>query len=64
VERGLEGFIHQPHLVDPPGGYIPGLQIGVCRLSKGHCGDLTLDVQLESLAEFYYQGPRVHIASV
>ena len=64
MERGLEGFICQLHLVDPLGCYVPDLRIGVCRLSKGHCGNLTLDIQLESPAEFYYQGPRVHVASV
>ena len=41
MECGLEGFICQPCLVDPLGCCIPGLWIGVCGLSKGHCGDLT-----------------------
>jgi len=54
MEHGLEGFIYQPCLVNPLGCYVSGFQIGVGRSFKGHCSDLTLDVQLESLAEFYY----------
>ena len=60
----LDVPLHQPHLVDPLGCCIPGLWIGICGLSKEHCGNLTLDVQFESLAEFYYQGPRVRVASI
>jgi len=43
---------------------IPGLQIGVGRSSKRHGGDLTLDIQFESAAEFDYQGPGVRVSSV
>ena len=60
----LDVPLHQPHLVDSLGCCIPGLWIGICGSSKGHCDNLTLDVQFESLAEFYYQGPRVRVASV
>ena len=64
VERGLERFICQLYLVDPPGCCIPGLRISVCRLSKGHGGNLTLDVQFESMAEFDHQGLRVCVSGV
>jgi len=64
AERRLERFICQPYLVDPPGCCIPGLRISVCRLSEGYGGNLTLDVQFESMAEFDHQGPRVHVSSV
>ena len=63
-EHGLEHFICQPHLVDPPGCCIPGLQISVYWLSEEHGGDLTLDVQFESTAEFDHQGPRVRVSGV
>ena len=56
AERGLECFVCQPHLVDPLGCCVPGLWISVCRLSEGHSGDLTLDVQFESAMKFDHQG--------
>jgi len=63
-EHGLECFICQPCLVDPPGCCVPGLRIGVGRSSKRHGGDLTLDIQFESAAEFDYQGPEVRVSGV
>jgi len=64
LEHGLECFICQPCLVDPLGCCVPGLQIGVCRSSKGHSGDLTLDIQFESAAEFDHQGPGVRVSGI
>jgi len=55
-ERGLERFICQPRLVNPPGCCVPGLWISVCRSFEGHSGDLTLDVQFESTTKFDHQG--------
>jgi len=63
-EHGLECFICQPCLVDPPGCCVPGLRIGVGRSSKRHGGDLTLDIQFESVAEFDYQGPEVRVSGI
>jgi len=63
-ERGLERFVCQLRLVDPPGCCVPGLQISVCRSSKGHSGNLTLDVQFESATKFDHQGPGVHVSSI
>jgi len=40
------------------------LRISVCRSSEEHGGDLTLDVQFESVAEFDHQGPEVHVSGV
>ena len=39
-------------------------EISVGRSFKGHSGDLTLDVQFESTAEFDHQGPGVRVSSV
>jgi len=64
AERGLECFICQPCLVNPLGCCIPGLQISVCRSSEGHGGDLTLDIQFESTAEFDHQGLGVHVSGI
>jgi len=64
LERGLECFICQPRLVYPLGCCVPGLRIGVGGLSKRHGGNLTLDIQFESVAEFDYQGPGVRISGV
>jgi len=64
MERRLEGFICQPCLVDSLDYCIPGLQIGIYGSSKGHYGDLTLDVQFESPVKFYYQGLRVYVAGI
>ena len=64
LEHGLECFIFQPCLVDPPGCCILDLWISVCRLSKGHGGDLTLNVQFESTAEFDHQGLGVCVSGV
>jgi len=50
------------HLVDPLSSCIPGFWINVCRLSKGHSGDLVLDVQLEASAEFYHICHKLHSA--
>ena len=61
---GLEHFVCQPHLVDPPGYCVPGLQISVYRLSEGHSGDLTLDIQFESATKFDHQGLGVCVSSV
>ena len=63
-DHRLECFICQLRLVDPLGCCVPGLQISVCRSFKEHGGDLTLDVQFESTAEFDYQGSRVHVPGV
>ena len=64
LERRLEHFICQLHLVNPLGYCILGLQISVCRSSKGHGGNLTLDVQFESVAKFDHQGLGVHVSGV
>ena len=60
----MKSLIGQPCLVDPLGGRIPSLQIGVGGSSKGHGGDLALDVRLEAPAELYYQGPGVSVSGV
>ena len=54
LEYGLKDFIHQPHVVDPSSSCVPGFQVSVHGLSKGHCGNLALDVQLEASVEFYH----------
>jgi len=51
-------------LVDPLGSYIPSLRISVGRSFEEYGGDLVLDVQLEALAELYYQGLGVSISSI
>ena len=63
-ECGLEYFICQLCLVDPPGCCIPGLWISVCGSSKGHGGDLALDIQFKSTVEFDHQGPGVYVSSI
>jgi len=64
LEHGLECFICQPCLVDPPGCCVLGLRISVCWSSEGHSGNLTLDIQFESMAEFDHQGLEVHVSSI
>jgi len=60
----LEGFISEPHLVDPPGCYVPGLRISVSGPSKGHGGDLALNVHPEASAELHHKSPGVSVSGV
>jgi len=60
----LESFIGEPCLVDPLGSCVPGLRISVSRLSKGHGGDLALNVRPEASAEFHHKSPGVSVSSV
>jgi len=60
----LKGFIGEPHLVDPPGRYIPGLRISVSGPSEGHGGDLALNVRPEASAELYHKSPGVSVFGV
>jgi len=60
----LEGFIGELRLVDPPGRYVPGLQISVSRPSEGHSGDLALNVRPEASAELHHKSLGVSVSSV
>jgi len=60
----LESLIGEPCLVDPLGGCIPGLQISVSRSSKGHGGDLALNVRPEALAELHHKSPGVSVSGI
>jgi len=51
-------------LVDPPGSYIPSLRISVSRSSKGHSGDLALNICPEASAELHHKSPGVSVSSV
>jgi len=64
VERGLEGLIGQPCLVDPSGSCVPSFRISVCRSSEGHGGDLALDARLEASAELYHKSPGVSVSGI
>jgi len=60
----LEGFIGEPRLVDPPGRCIPGLRISVSGPSKGHGGDLALNVCPEAPAELHHKSPGVSVSGI
>jgi len=60
----LEGFIGEPRLVDPPGRYVPGLQISVSGPSEGHGSDLALNVCPEASAELHHKSPGVSVSGV
>jgi len=60
----LEGFIGEPRLVDPPGRCVPGLRISVSGPSKGHGGDLALNVCPEAPAELHHKSPGVSVSGI
>jgi len=60
----LKGLIGQPCLVNPPGSYVPSLQISVCGSSEWHGSDLALNAQLEALTELHHKSPGVSVFSV
>jgi len=43
LQRGLEGFVCEARLVNPPCCSIPRIGVGVSWLSIGHGGNLVLD---------------------
>jgi len=51
-------------LVDPLGSYVPGLRISVSGSSKGHGGDLALNVHPEASAEFHHKSPGVSVSGI
>jgi len=60
----LEGFIGEPRLVDPPGRCVPGLRISVSGPSKGHGGDLALNICPEAPAELHHKSPGVSVSGI
>jgi len=60
----LESLIGEPRLVDPPGSCVPDLRISVSGSSKGHGGDLALNVHPEALVEFHHKSPGVSVSGV
>jgi len=60
----LESLIGEPRLVNPLGSCIPGLRISVSGSSKGHGGDLALNVRLEASAELHHKSLGVSVSGV
>jgi len=60
----LESLIGELRLVNPLGSCVPGLRISVSGSSKGHGGDLALNVCPEALAELHHKSLGISVSGV